>query len=122
MKDVFINHGKGTKPFIPKAKSQEDEKADIKEELEEEVVEIKEEEKDEFSIELKKGTDTILKKMLKPDGDGPITKQNFDQEISTLITNIINDQDELKKVKKRMERKQKFAAFKEKIFGKKSKS
>ena len=130
MKDVFISQSKNPKHIIPKTKEDKlKEKQDEAEKKDREEVEplAQEEKKDEFSVELKKGTDEILKKLLKEKGNGPLTYKNFDKEVISLINNIQNDQDDLKqmqkkqeKEQKKLEKKKKIAELKNKFFGKKS--
>ena len=127
MKDILMNSNENNKMkmIIPsekksqkngKKEEKKKKKEEIEEEKEETEVEVKDVQDDEFSKELKKRTDGVLKGYFKSKDATQLTYSNFEKDMNAVIEGVLSEQDKLKKEKKKISRKERIKALKNKLF------
>ena len=132
MKKVLMNSDENNKRFktiIPSEKNskkvknkEEIDKQNLKEETEEKDVEEKDVDvaevnvnDNEFSKELKKRTDGVLKDYFK-NPPTQLTYSSFENDMNAVIEGALSEQDKIKKQQKKGSRKERLKALKNKLF------
>lgn len=127
MKKVLMNSDENNKRFktiIPSEKNskkvknkEEIDKQNLKEETEEKDVDVAEVNvnDNEFSKELKKRTDGVLKDYFK-NPPTQLTYSSFENDMNAVIEGALSEQDKIKKQQKKGSRKERLKALKNKLF------
>ena len=121
MKYVLMKSSGGFKRVVPVEKSKRNINKVVKQPTkpaEEKVVDVAEYniKDDDFSRELKKGTDRVLKGYLKNYPPIPISYIGLDRDINAVIEEALINQDKENRKKKRESRREKLKSFKKKLF------